>query len=125
MANGLKNMPLRLINKVYGQRCWTIVDEAVQITRVRIYSRYAIDEVTVIPGLIGLEEQRINRLLIVDMLTKGHEERLPVLVLRRRWRRLLTLRPKIEADDGNLRYRKNVECRRRFRFSSQGHGSEI
>src|SRR4030043_179076 len=52
----------------------------------------------------------INRLLIVDMLTKrAMKNRLPVLVAAQKGaNELLTLRPKVETDDGKLTLQKDM-----------------
>jgi alkylation response protein AidB-like acyl-CoA dehydrogenase len=102
------------INKVYGSEMLDyIVDEALQIHGGYGYIHdYAIER--------GYRDSRINRiwegtneinrLLIMDMLTKrAMKNRLPVLVAAQKVaNELLALRPKIESDDGKLTLQKEI-----------------
>jgi alkylation response protein AidB-like acyl-CoA dehydrogenase len=102
------------INKVYASEMLDyIVDEAVQIHGGYGYIHdYAIER--------GYRDSRINRiwegtneinrLLIMDMLTKrAMKNRLPVLAAAQKVaNELLTLRPKIESDDGKLTLQKEM-----------------
>jgi alkylation response protein AidB-like acyl-CoA dehydrogenase len=102
------------INKIYSSEMLDyIVDEAVQIHGGYGYIHdYAIER--------GYRDSRINRiwegtneinrLLIMDMLTKrAMKNRLPVLVAAQKVaNELLTLRPKVEMDDGKLTLQKEM-----------------
>ena len=102
------------INKVYASEMLDyIVDEALQIHGGYGYIHdYAIER--------GYRDSRINRiwegtneinrLLIMDMLTKrAMKNRLPVLAAAQKVaNELLTLRPKIESDDGKLTLQKEM-----------------
>jgi len=109
MAKGIEEYAIEdSINKVYGSEMLDyIVDEAVQVHGGYGYIHdYAIER--------GYRDSRINRiwegtneinrLLIVDMLTKrAMKNRLPVLAAAQKVaNELLTLRPKVETDDGKL-----------------------
>lgn len=109
MANGIEEYAIEdSINKIYSSEMADyIVDEALQIHGGYGYIHdYEIER--------GYRDNRINRiwegtneinrLLIVDMLTKrAMKGRLPVLVAAQKVAgELLTLRPKVEADDGKL-----------------------
>ena len=115
MANGIEEYAIEdSINKVYSSEVLDyIVDEAVQIHGGYGYIHdYAIER--------GYRDSRINRiwegtneinrLLIVDMLTKrAMKNRLPVLVAAQKVaNELLTLRPKVETDDGKLTLQKEM-----------------
>ncbi len=115
MANGIEEYAIEdSINKVYSSEVLDyIVDEAVQIHGGYGYIHdYAIER--------GYRDSRINRiwegtneinrLLIMDMLTKrAMKGRLPVLVAAQKVaNELLTLRPKVETDDGKLTLQKEM-----------------
>lgn len=115
MANGIEEYAIEdSINKVYSSETLDyIVDEAVQIHGGYGYIHdYAIER--------GYRDSRINRiwegtneinrLLIMDMLTKrAMKGRLPVLVAAQKVaNELLTLRPKVESDDGKLTLQKEM-----------------
>ena len=115
MANGIEEYAIEdSINKVYSSEMLDyIVDEAVQIHGGYGYIHdYAIER--------GYRDSRINRiwegtneinrLLIMDMLTKrAMKGRLPVLVAAQKVaNELLTLRPKVETDDGKLTLQKEM-----------------
>ena len=94
------------INKIYASEMLDyIVDEALQIHGGYGYIHdYAIERGYRDSRMSRIVEgtNEINRLLIMDMLTKrAMKNRLPVLVVAQKVAsELLTLRPKIEADDG-------------------------
>jgi alkylation response protein AidB-like acyl-CoA dehydrogenase len=109
MAKGIEEYNIEdSINKVYcSEMAGYIVDEAVQIHGGYGYiHEYPVER--------GYRDERINRiwegtneinrLLIVDMLTKrAMKNRLPVLAAAQKVaNELLTLRPKVEMDDGKL-----------------------
>jgi hypothetical protein len=109
MAKGIEEYNIEdSINKVYcSEMAGYVVDEAVQIHGGYGYIHdYPVER--------GYRDERINRiwegtneinrLLIVDMLTKrAMKNRLPVLgAAQKVANELLTLRPKVEADDGML-----------------------
>jgi alkylation response protein AidB-like acyl-CoA dehydrogenase len=109
MAKGIEEYAIEdSINKIYSSEVLDyVVDEALQIHGGYGYIHdYAIER--------GYRDSRINRiwegtneinrLLIMDMLTKrAMKNRLPVLAAAQKVaNELLTLRPKIEADDGKL-----------------------
>ena len=109
MAKGIEEYNIEdSINKVYcSEMAGYVVDEAVQIHGGYGYIHdYPVER--------GYRDERINRiwegtneinrLLIVDMLTKrAMKNRLPVLGAAQKVAgELLTLRPKVEADDGSL-----------------------
>jgi len=109
MAKGIEEYNIEdSINKVYcSEMAGYVVDEAVQIHGGYGYIHdYPVER--------GYRDERINRiwegtneinrLLIVDMLTKrAMKNRLPVLgAAQKVASELLTLRPKVEADDGTL-----------------------
>jgi alkylation response protein AidB-like acyl-CoA dehydrogenase len=115
MANGIEEYAIEdSINKVFSSEVLDfIVDEAVQIHGGYGYIHdYPIER--------GYRDSRINRiwegtneinrLLIVDMLTKrAMKNRLPVLVAAQKVaNELLTLRPKVESDDGMLTLQKEM-----------------
>ncbi len=115
MANGIEEYAIEdSINKVYSSEVLDyIVDEGVQIHGGYGYIHdYPIER--------GYRDSRINRiwegtneinrLLIVDMLTKrAMKGRLPVLVAAQKVaNELLTLRPKVETDDGKLTLQKEM-----------------
>jgi len=115
MARGIEEYAIEdSINKVYASEMLDyIVDEAVQIHGGYGYIHdYAIER--------GYRDSRINRiwegtneinrLLIMDMLTKrAMKNRLPVLAAAQKVaNELLTLRPKIEMDDGKLTLHKEM-----------------
>ncbi len=109
MARGIEEYNIEdSINKVYcSEMAGYVVDEAVQIHGGYGYIHdYPVER--------GYRDERINRiwegtneinrLLIVDMLTKrAMKNRLPVLAAAQKVaNELLTLRPKVEMDDGKL-----------------------
>jgi len=109
MANGIEEYNIEdSINKVYcSEMAGYVVDEAVQIHGGYGYIHdYPVER--------GYRDERINRiwegtneinrLLIVDMLTKrAMKNRLPVLAAAQKVaNELLTLRPKVEMDDAKL-----------------------
>jgi alkylation response protein AidB-like acyl-CoA dehydrogenase len=109
MAKGIEEYNIEdSINKVYcSEMAGYVVDEAVQIHGGYGYIHdYPVER--------GYRDERINRiwegtneinrLLIVDMLTKrAMKNRLPVLAAAQKVaNELLTLRPKVEMDDGKL-----------------------
>ena len=100
------------INKIYASEMLDyIVDEALQIHGGYGYIHdYAIERGYRDSRMSRIVEgtNEINRLLIMDMLTKrAVKNRLPVLVAAQKVaNELLTLRPKIEADDGKLTLQK-------------------
>jgi len=109
MAKGIEEYAIEdSINKIYSSEALDyVVDEALQIHGGYGYIHdYAIER--------GYRDSRINRiwegtneinrLLIMDMLTKrAMKNRLPVLAAAQKVASdLLTLRPKIETDDGKL-----------------------
>jgi len=115
MANGIEEYAIEdSINKVYSSEVLDyIVDEGVQIHGGYGYIHdYPIER--------GYRDSRINRiwegtneinrLLIVDMLTKrAMKGRLPVLVAAQKVaNELLTLRLKVETDDGKLTLQKEM-----------------
>jgi hypothetical protein len=115
MANGIEEYAIEdSINKVYSSEMLDyIVDEAVQIHGGYGYIHdYPIER--------GYRDSRINRiwegtneinrLLIMDMLTKrAMKGRLPLLVAAQKVaNELLTLRPKVETDDGKLTLQKEM-----------------
>ena len=115
MANGIEEYAIEdSINKVYASEMLDyIVDEALQIHGGYGYIHdYAIER--------GYRDSRINRiwegtneinrLLIMDMLTKrAMKNRLPVLgAAQKVVNELLTLRPKVEMDDGKLTLQKEM-----------------
>lgn len=115
MANGIEEYAIEdSINKVYSSEMADyIVDEALQIHGGYGYIHdYEIER--------GYRDNRINRiwegtneinrLLIVDMLTKrAMKNRLPVLAAAQKVAgELLTLRPKVESDDGKLTLQKEM-----------------
>ncbi|MCX8116619.1 MAG: acyl-CoA dehydrogenase family protein [Desulfobacterota bacterium] len=115
MANGIEEYAIEdSINKVYSSEMADyIVDEALQIHGGYGYIHdYEIER--------GYRDNRINRiwegtneinrLLIVDMLTKrAMKNRLPVLAAAQKVAgELLTLRPKIDTDDGKLTMQKEM-----------------
>jgi alkylation response protein AidB-like acyl-CoA dehydrogenase len=115
MAKGIEEYAIEdSINKVYASEMMDyVVDEALQIHGGYGYIHdYAIER--------GYRDSRINRiwegtneinrLLIMDMLTKrAMKNRLPVLVAAQKVaNELLTLRPKVEADDGKLTLQKEM-----------------
>ncbi len=109
MANGIEEYNIEdSINKIFcSEMAGYIVDEAVQIHGGYGY----IHDYPVERGYRDARINRIwegtneiNRLLIVDMLTKrAMKGRLPVLAAAQKVAgELLTLRPKVESDDGKL-----------------------
>ena len=115
MAKGIEEYAIEdSINKIYASEMLDyIVDEAVQIHGGYGYIHdYAVER--------GYRDSRINRiwegtneinrLLIVGMLTKrAMKNRLPVLAAAQKVaNELLTLRPKVEADDGKLTVQKEM-----------------
>jgi alkylation response protein AidB-like acyl-CoA dehydrogenase len=115
MAKGIEEYAIEdSINKVYASEIMDyVVDEALQIHGGYGYIHdYDIER--------GYRDSRINRiwegtneinrLLIMDMLTKrAMKNRLPVLVAAQKVAsELLTLRPKIESDDGKLTLQKEM-----------------
>jgi alkylation response protein AidB-like acyl-CoA dehydrogenase len=102
------------INKIYASEMLDyIVDEALQIHGGYGYIHdYAIERGYRDSRMSRIVEgtNEINRLLIMDMLTKrAVKNRLPVLVAAQKVaNELLTLRPKIEADDGKLTLQKEM-----------------
>jgi hypothetical protein len=115
MAKGIEEYAIEdSINKIYGsEMAGYVVDEAVQIHGGYGYIHdYPVER--------GYRDERINRiwegtneinrLLIVDMLTKrAMKNRLPVLAAAQKvTNELLTLRPKVEMDDGKLTLQKEM-----------------
>jgi alkylation response protein AidB-like acyl-CoA dehydrogenase len=115
MARGIEEYAIEdSINKVYASEMLDyIVDEGVQIHGGYGYIHdYAIER--------GYRDSRINRiwegtneinrLLIMDMVTKrAMKNRLPVLAAAQKVaNELLTLRPKIDSDDGKLTLQKEM-----------------
>jgi len=115
MAKGIEEYNIEdSINKVYcSEMAGYVVDEAVQIHGGYGYIHdYPVER--------GYRDERINRiwegtneinrLLIVDMLTKrAMKNRLPVLAAAQKVaNELLTLRPKVEVDDGKLTLQKEM-----------------
>jgi len=115
MARGIEEYAIEdSINKIYSSEMLDyIVDEALQIHGGYGYIHdYAIER--------GYRDSRINRiwegtneinrLLIMDMLTKrAMKNRLPVLgAAQKVANELLTLRPKVEMDDGKLTLQKEM-----------------
>ena len=115
MANGIEEYAIEdSINKVYcSEMAGYVVDEAVQIHGGYGYIHdYAVER--------GYRDSRINRiwegtneinrLLIMDMVTKrAMKNRLPVLAAAQKVaNELLTLRPKIDMDDGKLTLQKEM-----------------
>jgi len=115
MAKGIEEYAIEdSINKIYSSEMLDyIVDEALQIHGGYGYIHdYAIER--------GYRDSRINRiwegtneinrLLIMDMLTKrAMKNRLPVLgAAQKVANELLTLRPKVEMDDGKLTLQKEM-----------------
>jgi alkylation response protein AidB-like acyl-CoA dehydrogenase len=115
MAKGIEEYNIEdSINKVYcSEVAGYVVDEAVQIHGGYGYIHdYPVER--------GYRDERINRiwegtneinrLLIVDMLTKrAMKNRLPVLAAAQKVANdLLTLRPKVEMDDGKLILQKEM-----------------
>jgi alkylation response protein AidB-like acyl-CoA dehydrogenase len=115
MAKGIEEYAIEdSINKIYSSEMLNyIVDEALQIHGGYGYIHdYAIER--------GYRDSRINRiwegtneinrLLIMDMLTKrAMKNRLPVLgAAQKVANELLTLRPKVEMDDGKLTLQKEM-----------------
>ena len=109
MANGIEEYNIEdSINKVFcSEMVGYIVDEAVQIHGGYGYIHdYPVErgyrDARI--GRIWEGTNEINRLLIVDMLTKrAMKGRLPLLVAAQKVAgELLTLRPKVESDDGKL-----------------------
>jgi len=115
LAKGIEEYAIEdSINKIYcSEMTGYTVDEAVQIHGGYGYIHdYAIER--------GYRDSRINRiwegtneinrLLIMDMLTKrAMKNRLPVLAAAQKVAsELLTLRPKIESDDGKLTLQKEM-----------------
>jgi len=109
MANGIEEYNIEdSINKIFcSEMAGYIVDEAVQIHGGYGY----IHDYPVERGYRDARINRIwegtneiNRLLIVDMLTKrAMKNRLPILAAAQKLAgELLTLRPKVESDDGKL-----------------------
>ncbi len=115
MAKGIEEYAIEdSINKIYSSEVLDyVVDEALQIHGGYGYIHdYAIER--------GYRDSRINRiwegtneinrLLIMDMLTKrAMKNRLPVLAAAQKVAsELLTLRPKVETDDGKLTLQKEM-----------------
>jgi hypothetical protein len=115
MAKGIEEYAIEdSINKIYSSEVLDyVVDEALQIHGGYGYIHdYAIER--------GYRDSRINRiwegtneinrLLIMDMLTKrAMKNRLPVLAAAQKVAsELLTLRPKVEMDDGKLTLQKEM-----------------
>src|SRR5512139_2727112 len=115
MANGIEEYAIEdSINKVYSTEMLDyIVDEAVQIHGGYGYIRdYPVER--------GYRDSRINRIwegtneinriVIVDMLTKrALKNRLPVLAAAQKVaNEISTLRPKVEMDDGKLTLQKEM-----------------
>jgi len=102
------------INKIYASEMLDyVVDEALQIHGGYGYIHdYAIERGYRDSRMSRIVEgtNEINRLLIMDMLTKrAMKNRLPVLVAAQKVaNELLTLRPKVEADDGKLTLQKEM-----------------
>jgi alkylation response protein AidB-like acyl-CoA dehydrogenase len=109
MAKGIEEYNIEdSINKVYcSEMAGYVVDEAVQIHGGYGYIHdYPVERAYRDERINRIWEgtNEINRLLIVDMLTKrAMKNRLPVLAAAQKVaNELLTLRPKVEMDDGKL-----------------------
>ncbi len=109
MANGIEEYNIEdSINKIFcSEMAGYIVDEAVQIHGGYGYIRdYPVERGYRDARINRIWEgtNEINRLLIVDMLTKrAMKGRLPVLAAAQKVAgELLSLRPKVESDDGRL-----------------------
>jgi alkylation response protein AidB-like acyl-CoA dehydrogenase len=115
MARGIEEYSIEdSINKIYCSECaGYIVDEAVQIHGGYGYiHEYPVER--------GYRDERINRiwegtneinrLTIVDMLTKrAMKNRLPILdAAQKVANELLTLQPKVETDDGKLTMQREM-----------------
>jgi alkylation response protein AidB-like acyl-CoA dehydrogenase len=115
MANGIEEYAIEdSINKVYSSEMMDyIVDEALQIHGGYGYIHdYAIERGYRDSRISRIVEgtNEINRLLIMDMLTKrAMKNRLPFLATAQKVaNELLTLRPKVEMDDGKLTLQKEM-----------------
>jgi hypothetical protein len=109
MANGIEEYAIEdSINKVYCSEMMDyIVDEALQVYGGYGYIHdYPVEQHYRDSRMSRIVEgtNEINRLLIMDMLTKrAMKNRLPVLVAAQNVvNELITLRPKVEMDDGKL-----------------------
>jgi len=115
MANGIEEYAIEdSINKVYSSEMMDyIVDEALQIYGGYGYIHdYPVEQHYRDSRMSRIVEgtNEINRLLIMDRLTKrAMKNRLPVLAAAQKVaNELLTLRPKIEMDDGKLTLQKEM-----------------
>ncbi|OGP98761.1 MAG: acyl-CoA dehydrogenase [Deltaproteobacteria bacterium RBG_19FT_COMBO_46_12] len=115
MANGIEEYAIEdSINKIYASEMLDyIVDEGVQIHGGYGYIHdYAIERGYRDSRMSRIVEgtNEINRLLIMDMLTKrAMKNRLPVLVAAQNVaNELLTLRPKVDTDDRKLTLQKEM-----------------
>jgi len=115
MANGIEEYAIEdSINKVYSSEMMDyIADEALQIHGGYGYIHdYAIERGYRDSRISRIVEgtNEINRLLIMDMLTKrAMKNRLPFLATAQKVaNELLTLRPKVEMDDGKLTLQKEM-----------------
>ena len=115
MANGIEEYAIEdSINKIYASEMLDyIVDEGVQIHGGYGYIHdYAIERGYRDSRMSRIVEgtNEINRLLIMDMLTKrATKNRLPVLVAAQKVaNELLTLRPKVDTDDRKLTLQKEM-----------------
>jgi len=115
MANGIEEYAIEdSINKIYASEMLDyIVDEGVQIHGGYGYIHdYAIERGYRDSRMSRIVEgtNEINRLLIMDILTKrATKNRLPVLVAAQKVaNELLTLRPKVDTDDRKLTLQKEM-----------------
>ncbi len=115
MANGIEEYAIEdSINKIYASEMLDyIVDEGVQIHGGYGYIHdYAIERGYRDSRMSRIVEgtNEINRLLIMDMLTKrAMKNRLPVLIAAQKVaNELLTLRPKVDTDDRKLTLQKEM-----------------
>jgi len=115
MAKGIEEYVIEdSINKIYSSEVLDyVVDEALQIHGGYGYIHdYAIERAYRDSRINRIWEgtNEINRLLIMEMLTKrALKNRLPVLVAAQKVaNELLTLRPKVETDDGKLTLQKEM-----------------
>ena len=115
MANGIEEYAIEdSINKVYSSEMMDyLVDEALQIYGGYGYIHdYPVEQHYRDSRMSRIVEgtNEINRLLIMDRLTKrAMKNRLPVLAAAQKVaNELLTLRPKIEMDDGKLTLQKEM-----------------
>jgi alkylation response protein AidB-like acyl-CoA dehydrogenase len=115
MAKGIEEYAIEdSINKVYGSEMMKyIVDEAVQIHGGYGYIHdYPVEQHYRDSRMSRIVEgaNEINRLLIMDMLTKrAMANRLPIFeAAQNAAKELLTLRPAVEMDDGKLTFQRGT-----------------